>query len=77
MLRKRELKEKPPKSQSELVYRIKELEKDKYERGGCPYDNSCVEGFFALLKKECIYRRKYSTIEELESDIFTQPRVVL
>ena len=39
-------------------------------RAGCPYDNSCVEGFFATLKKECIYRRKYDTMEEIESDMF-------
>jgi transposase InsO family protein len=39
-------------------------------RAGCPYDNSCVEGFFATLKKECIYKRKYDTMEEIESDLF-------
>lgn len=39
-------------------------------RAGCPYDNSCVEGFFATLKKECIYRRKYDTMEEIERDLF-------
>ncbi|MBR6921539.1 MAG: IS3 family transposase [Clostridia bacterium] len=37
---------------------------------GCPYDNSCVESFFASLKKELTYRRKYDTIEELKTDIF-------
>lgn len=26
-------------------------------RPGCPYDNSCVESFFATLKKERIHRR--------------------
>ncbi len=39
-------------------------------RPGCPYDNSCVESFFASLKKEKIYRRKYSTIEEVRKDIY-------
>jgi len=39
-------------------------------RAGCPYDNSCVEGFFATLKKECIYRRQYDTMEEIERDLF-------
>jgi putative transposase len=39
-------------------------------RAGCPYDNSCVEGFFASLKKECIYKRKYDTMEEIERDLF-------
>ena len=33
---------------------------------GGPYDNSCVESFFASLKKEKIYRKKYDTIEEIE-----------
>ena len=37
---------------------------------GCPYDNSCVESFFAGLKKECIRRKKYDTIEEVRSDLF-------
>jgi len=39
-------------------------------RAGCPYDNSCVEGFFSVLKRECIYRRKYSTMDEVEQDLF-------
>ena len=37
---------------------------------GCPYDNSCVESFFATLKKECIYRKSYATIEEIRRDVF-------
>ena len=40
-------------------------------RGGCPYDNSCVESFFATLKKERIYRREYVTMEEVKTDIFS------
>jgi len=36
----------------------------------CPYDNSCVENFFASLKKELIYRKKYDTIEEVKTDVF-------
>ena len=39
-------------------------------RPGCPYDNSCVESFFASLKKEKIYRRKYDTMEEVKKDVF-------
>lgn len=39
-------------------------------RAGCPYDNSCVEGFFATLKKECIYKNKYDTMEKVERDLF-------
>ncbi|MBE7066360.1 MAG: IS3 family transposase, partial [Ruminococcaceae bacterium] len=37
---------------------------------GCPYDNSCMESFFAGLKKECTRRRKYATIEEVKRDLF-------
>ena len=37
---------------------------------GCPYDNSCVESFFATLKKELIFRRKYATIEEVKTDLY-------
>ena len=37
---------------------------------GCPYDNSCVENFFASLKKELIYRKNYATIEEVKIDVF-------
>jgi len=39
-------------------------------RPGCPYDNSCVESFFATLKKERIYRRKYDKVEEVKTDMF-------
>ncbi len=37
---------------------------------GCPYDNSCMESFFASLKKELIYRKKFDTIEEVKTDVF-------
>ncbi len=39
-------------------------------RPGCPYDNSCMESFFALLKKEYIYRRSYTSLEEVKADVF-------
>lgn len=39
-------------------------------RGGCPYDNSCMESFFACLQKECIYRRSYENSSEVENDLF-------
>ena len=39
-------------------------------RAGCPYDNSCMESFFASLKKECYYRRRYDTIDEVKRDLF-------
>lgn len=37
---------------------------------GCPFDNSCVESFFATTKKECIYRKNYGTMDEVERDMF-------
>ncbi|PKM71894.1 MAG: hypothetical protein CVU91_12145 [Firmicutes bacterium HGW-Firmicutes-16] len=40
-------------------------------RPGCSYDNSCLEIFFATLKKECIYRRRYVTMEEVRRDMFS------
>ena len=50
------------------------LEKNKItgsmSKPGCPYDNSCVESFFASLKKEKIYRKEYDTIEDVKKDIF-------
>lgn len=39
-------------------------------KAGCPYDNSCVESFFASLKKECIYRKEYMHIDEVKKDLF-------
>jgi transposase InsO family protein len=39
-------------------------------RGGCPDDNSCVESFFAQLKKERIYRRTYRDLGEVNEDLF-------
>jgi len=39
-------------------------------KAGCPYDNSCVESFFATTKRECINRRAYDTMEKIESDLF-------
>ena len=37
---------------------------------GCPYDNSCMESFFASLKKEYFYRREYATIDDVRRDLF-------
>lgn len=39
-------------------------------RAGCPFDNACLESFFATVKKECLYLRKYATIDEMRKDIF-------
>ncbi len=38
-------------------------------RGNC-YDNACVESFFATLKTERVYRRRYSTRSEARHDLF-------
>ena len=44
--------------------------KGSMSRPACPYDNSCVKSFFATLKKEQIYKRKYDTMEEVQRDMF-------
>jgi putative transposase len=44
--------------------------KSSMSRSGCPFDNSCVEGFFASMKKEWIYKKDYVSIDEVEKDLF-------
>ena len=44
--------------------------KGSMSNAGYPYDNSPMESFFASLKKELIYRKKYATIEKVKTDIF-------
>ncbi len=39
-------------------------------KAGCPYDNSCMESFFASLKKGRIRRREYATIDDVRKDLF-------
>lgn len=39
-------------------------------RGGNPFDNACTENFYATAKKECIYLKKYATIEEVKKDVY-------
>lgn len=39
-------------------------------RKGNPYDNACTESFFATLKKEWIYHRKYKTKADLDNSLF-------
>ena len=46
-------------------------------KAGCPYDNSCMESFFASLKKEYFYRREYATIDEVKKDLFYYIEVFL
>jgi len=44
--------------------------KGSMSKAGCPFDNSCVESFFATTKKERIYRKNYVTMGDVESDMF-------
>ncbi|MFA6309241.1 MAG: IS3 family transposase [Clostridia bacterium] len=39
-------------------------------RKGNPYDNACTESFFATLKKEWIYHRKYENQQDLDGSLF-------
>lgn len=39
-------------------------------RKGNPYDNACTESFFATLKKEWIYHRRYKTKADLNNSLF-------
>jgi len=39
-------------------------------RKGNPYDNACTESFFATLKKEWVYHRKYRDLEQLDGSLF-------
>ena len=41
-----------------------------FSKKGCPFDNSCCESFFKILKKNCTNRRTYHSLEELRLDIF-------
>ena len=33
---------------------------------GCPYDNASMENFFGILKEECLNRRKFTSMSELQ-----------
>lgn len=39
-------------------------------KSGCPYDNSCMESFFASMKKECTNRKEYATMESVKQEMF-------
>jgi len=41
-----------------------------WSKSGCPYDNACEESFFSAAKSECIYRKEYVTMDEVEEDLF-------
>ena len=38
-------------------------------KAGCPYDNSCMESFFASFKKKHFYRNEYATINDVKRDV--------
>ena len=33
-------------------------------------DNAAAEGFFGMLKRERVYRRRYETVREARTDVF-------
>jgi transposase InsO family protein len=39
-------------------------------RKGNPFDNSCCESFFATLKKECIYFKRYANLGNADTSVF-------
>ena len=41
-----------------------------FSRKGCPYDNSCIESFHSVLKKEEVYRRVYKDSDDAYNSIF-------
>lgn len=54
---------------------LKELCKEfnitqSFSKKGFPYDNACIESFHSSIKKEEIYRNKYSTFAEANMAIF-------
>src|SRR5690625_210164 len=46
-----------------------EIQISMSRKGGC-FDNACVESFFATLKKELVYRRRFKTREEAKLEIW-------
>jgi len=49
--------------------RNKKVRPSMSRKGNC-YDNAYVESWFSSLKKECLYRRNYTTEEELRALVF-------
>ena len=45
--------------------------KGSMSKPGYPYDNSCVESFFASMKKEYILRKEYDGMSVLSRNCFT------
>src|SRR5699024_1990690 len=46
-----------------------EIQISMSRKGDC-FDNACVESFFATLKKELVYRRRFKTREEAKLEIW-------
>lgn len=44
--------------------------KQSFSRKGCPYDNTCIESFHAILKKEEIHHVKYLDFQEAKWALF-------
>ena len=44
--------------------------KHSFSRKGNPYDNTCIESFHSLLRREMIYCKEYHSFEEAQFDIF-------
>ena len=51
-------------------YLAKKKIRHSFSRKGCPYDNSCIESFHSLLKKEEVYRKVYKDSEDAYKSIF-------
>ncbi len=56
----------------EYIARLKKsnIQISMSRRGNC-YDNACMESFFASLKKELVYRHKFTSREEATKEIWT------
>jgi len=54
--------------QYQHLLKEKGIKQSMSRKGNC-LDNSCAENFFGLLKSELFYLKKYTSIEELETDI--------
>lgn len=57
-------------SKSYLSYLEEHDIESSMSRKGNPYDNACSESFFATLKKEWIYHRKYKDQAYLDDSLF-------
>ena len=51
-------------------YLAKLKNRHSYSRKGCPYDNSCIESFHLILKKEEVNLKKYKDFKDAYNAIF-------